>query len=121
MAEKMLPPAGVCPNMVGDCAEATPVLVPLLSLGRRVVATPVAGEPAGTVMIAPANVAAGGRALLDMLHANTAVRKIDLEYCNGMSKAVRKEVERLAEDPARVHYPPQFYATLWRRLWGDEF
>ena len=42
---------------VGDCAEATPVLVPLLSLGRRVVATPVAGEPAGTVMIAPANVA----------------------------------------------------------------
>ena len=32
---------------VGDCAEATPVLVPLLSLGRRVVATPVAGEPAG--------------------------------------------------------------------------
>ena len=49
---------------VGDCAEATPVLVPLLSLGRRVVATPVAGEPAGTVMIAPANVAAGGWALL---------------------------------------------------------
>ena len=48
----------------GHCAEATPVLVPLLSLGRRVVATPVAGEPAGTVMIAPANVAAGGRALL---------------------------------------------------------
>ena len=67
--------------MGGHCAEATPVLVPLLSLGRRVVATPVAGEPAGTVMIAPANVAAGGRALLSTrlspgLFAAAAMRKV---------------------------------------------
>ena len=66
---------------MGNCDEATPVLVPLLSLGRHVVATPVAGEPAGTVMIAPANVAAGGRALLStmlspQLFAAAAMRKV---------------------------------------------
>ena len=46
---------------------------------------------------------AGGRALLDMLRANTAVRAIGLDRFNkGMSAAVRKEVGRLAEQKRRV-------------------
>ena len=37
---------------------------------------------------------AGGRALLDMLRANTTVRKIELWGCKGMSKFMREEVKR---------------------------
>ena len=45
---------------VADCARARPVLVPVLSLGRRAVATAGAGAQAGSFSIALATVAAGG-------------------------------------------------------------
>ena len=49
---------------------------------------------------------AGGRALLDMLRTNTAVQAISLGGCEGMSEAVREEVERLAKDPGRCSTTP---------------
>ena len=45
-----------------------------------------------------------------MLRANTAVQDIWLSgvenSCDGMSEAVREEVERLAKDPGRCSTPP---------------
>ena len=49
-----------------DRSTAPPVLVPLLSLGRRVVAVAEDGEPSGAFSLGTADVAAGGRALQAM-------------------------------------------------------
>ena len=49
----------------------------------------------------------GAGALLDMLRADTAVRKIDLNGCEGVGEAVRKEVERLAP-----YYPPRLITAV---------
>ena len=46
-----------------DCRLASVVLVPVLSLGRRVVATEGSGEHSGTYTLAAPDVAAGGRTL----------------------------------------------------------
>lgn len=64
----VLPLVEVSPGRwVADCARAPPVLVPVLSLGQRVVATMGDGEHAGTYSLAAAEVAAGGRALRTMI------------------------------------------------------
>ena len=47
-------------------ATAPPVLVPLLSLGRQVVAVAEDGEPSGTFSLGTADVAAGGQLLQAM-------------------------------------------------------
>ena len=49
---------------VPDRTRARPTLVPLLSLGRRVVATEGSGAQAGTFSMAVADAAAGGSALM---------------------------------------------------------
>ena len=60
----VLPLVEVSPGRwVADCEKATPVLVPLLSLGRRVAATAGSGVAAGTLSLGEPAVAAGGRAL----------------------------------------------------------
>ena len=48
---------------LADRTKASPVLVPLLSLGRRVTATEGSGERASTFSMRLANVAAGGQEL----------------------------------------------------------
>ena len=52
------------PRWVPDRTRARPTLVPLLSLGRRVVATEGSGAQAGTFSMAVADAAAGGSALM---------------------------------------------------------
>ena len=55
---------------------------------------------------------AGGRALLDMLRANTAVRAIGLDGCRRMSGLMQAEVKFMADDPRR--------RTLAERLADDD-
>ena len=90
---------------VPDRIVAPPVLVPLLSLGRRVVATEGSGDCAGSFSIAAAPQAAGGPQLrttflTEDLFAAAAMRAVEVDLMTMKVAQLKEELE--ARDEAKT-------------------
>ena len=113
---------------IADASVACPVLVPLTSLGRRVVATEGDGARADSFAIAaaPAARAAGGTqlratCLSEELFAAAAMEAVQKDLMAMKVTELKEELEARGEPKTgakawlrrRLHRTPQFCALIW--------